>query len=117
MIGSPTAFDRNRRLTTAAEFKRVFDQARRSADRLLLVLARDNGLPRARIGLAIARNKIPRATARNRVKRLIRESFRAHQQDLTGLDLVVLARSNLTTVDNRTLLQSLASHWQRLQTR
>ncbi|MCS3903332.1 ribonuclease P protein component [Methylohalomonas lacus] len=109
------AFDRARRLTLAVDYKRVFGQARRSSDNLLLVLACDNNLPRARLGMAIARNKIPRACARNRVKRLIRESFRHHQQDLIGLDLVVLARTNLTHTDNQALFQSLARHWQRQQ--
>ncbi len=109
------AFDRTRRLALAADYKRVFGQARRSSDNLLLVLACDNNLPQARLGMAIARNRIPRASARNRVKRLIRESFRHHQQLLTGLDLVVLARTNLTHIDNQTLFQSLARHWQRHQ--
>lgn len=81
----------------------------------MLVLARDNGLQRPRLGLAIARSKIPRASGRNRVKRIIRESFRRHQQELKGLDLVVLARTNLTHIDNQALFQSLATHWRRQQ--
>lgn len=115
VVSEEARFDRARRLTTATEFKRVFDQARRSTDNLLLVLARDNGLQQPRLGMAIARSKIPRASARNRVKRIIRESFRRHQQVLKGLDLVVLARTNLTHVDNQALFQSLAAHWQRQQ--
>lgn len=120
MAPGQAAFDRARRLTLVADYKRVFGQARRSSDNLLLVLACDNNLPLARLGMAIARNKIPHASARNRVKRLIRESFRHHQQLLTGLDLVVLARTNLTHIDNQALFQSLVRHWhhhQRLKSR
>jgi len=106
-------FDRSRRLNTPADYQRVFSKARRSADNCLLVLARDNDLNHPRLGLAIARNKIPRASVRNRVKRIIRESFRRHQQDLGGLDLVVLARTNLSATDNQELFQSLEAHWQR----
>lgn len=109
------AFDRSRRLTSAADYKQVFAQANRSGDGYLLVLARPNQLNRARLGLAIARSKISRACARNRVKRLIRESFRHHQPQLRGLDLVVLARRDLTSVDNQVLFQSLAGHWRRQQ--
>ena len=115
MASGVEQFDRSRRLTTPGEYQRVFDKARRSADDLLLVLARDNYLDHARLGLAIARSKIPRATARNRVKRIIRESFRRHQHDLSGLDLVVLARSNLSVTDNQELFPSLAAHWDRHQ--
>ncbi len=68
----------------------------------------------ARLGLAIAKKHLRKATSRNRIKRLIRESFRLHQSRLKGLDLVVLARPGLEQVDNRTLLQSLERHWQRL---
>lgn len=67
----------------------------------------------ARLGLAIARRKMPKATARNRVRRIIRESFRLHQQALAGLDLVVLARANLSRIDNHLLFQSLDRHWTR----
>lgn len=108
-------FDRSRRLTSPGDYQRVFSKARRSADDLLLVLARDNHLEHARLGLAIARSKIPRAAARNRIKRIIRESFRQHQQSLSGLDLVVLARSNLSKTDNQVLFQSLRAHWDRHQ--
>lgn len=104
-------FDRSRRLTTPAEYSHVFQNARRSGDNLLLVLARDNNLGHARLGMAIARKKILKATARNRVKRIIRESFRHHQHDLNGLDFVVLARSNLSAIDNQYLFQSLETHW------
>lgn len=108
-------FGRDRRLTSPADYQRVFDNARRSADNLVLVLARDNNLQQARLGMAIARSKIPRASARNRVKRVIRESFRRHQQNLSGLDLVVLVRTNLSATDNRALFQSLEAHWDRHQ--
>lgn len=113
MVPGAEQFGRDRRLTTPADYQRVFNNARRSADRLLLVLATDNDLPQARLGMAIARNKIPRASERNRVKRIIRESFRRHQQDLAGLDLVVLARTNLSDIDNQVLFQSLEAHWNR----
>ncbi len=115
MVPGAEQFDRSRRLTTPAAYRRVFENARRSADNLLLVLARDNDLGYARLGMAIARKKISQATARNRIKRVIRESFRRHQRDLSGLDLVVLARSNLSEADNQQLFQSLAAHWDRHQ--
>lgn len=47
----------------------------------------------ARLGLVVAKKHLKRAVDRNRFKRLVRESFRAHQQQLEGLDVVVLARS------------------------
>ena len=87
----------------------------RSADDQFTVLARANGLPVARLGLAIARKHIKTAVARNRVKRVIRESFRAEATELRGLDFVVMARCNLSGTENARLRTSLRKHWTRLR--
>jgi ribonuclease P protein component len=47
----------------------------------------------ARLGLVVAKKHLKRAVDRNRFKRLVRESFRSHQEQLAGLDVVVLARN------------------------
>ena len=62
----------------------------------------------------MAKKHLRRATSRNRIKRLIRESFRHHQHELRGLDIVVLVKPGLDAVDNRTLLDALERHWRRL---
>ena len=72
----------------AAAFGRVFKKANRSRDKLFTVLCRDNDAEIARLGLAISKKNCRAATARNRIKRIIRESFREHQAILSGLDVV-----------------------------
>jgi len=64
--------------------------------------------------MAIARKQIRRAVDRNRLKRLVRETFRSHRAGLAGLDLVVMARSAAVEADNATLAASLARHFSRL---
>ncbi|MEN8174850.1 MAG: ribonuclease P protein component [Pseudomonadota bacterium] len=107
-------FDRSRRLLTAAEFRQVFAAPKRSTDHLFTVLTRGSREGNARLGLAISRKLVRRAVDRNRIKRLVRESFRQHQVQLKGLDVVVLARRETAGADNRQLLLSLQAHWQRL---
>lgn len=51
-----------------------------------------NQLAHPRLGLIVAGKVVRRAVGRNRVKRLLREVFRARQQELAGLDLVVRLR-------------------------
>lgn len=80
---------------------------------MFTVLSRENGSDQARLGLAISRKHCRRACDRNRVKRLVRESFRRHAGTLAGLDVVVLAQPETSRADNRTLFSSLASHWQK----
>jgi ribonuclease P protein component len=106
---------KNNRLKTAAAFGRVFEKATRSSDKWFTVLCRKNEEEAARLGLAVSKKHCKAATGRNRIKRIIRESFRQHQQGLGGLDVVVLSRPQTATGDNRQLRRSLASHWQRCE--
>ncbi len=57
----------------------------------VLVLALDVGGDRPRIGITVS-SKVANAVARNRVKRWVREAFRAVRGDLPPVDLVVIAR-------------------------
>ena len=57
----------------------------------VLVLALDAGRARPRIGITVS-SKIANAVGRNRVKRWVREAFRAAQAELPPVDLVVIAR-------------------------
>jgi ribonuclease P protein component len=113
-MSGPYPFTRKQRLLMAQDYKYVFEQPGKSTDRYLTVLARSNGRDFARLGLAITKKRLKRAVDRNRLKRLIRESFRHHQSHLAGLDCVVLAKSGVAQVNNHTLLLSLAKHWQQL---
>lgn len=108
------AFTRQRRLLTGTDFDRVFKRSRRSADQLFTVLYRANGLGYARLGLAIAKKRIRRAVDRNRLKRLIRESFRRNMPGLGGVDVVVMARDAATATANAAVVESLDRHWRTL---
>lgn len=105
-------FTRRQRLLTAADYTRVFTKAQRSSDRYFTVLMRQHAGGPARLGLAIAKKQLPRAVDRNRVKRIVRESFRQHQ--LQDHDFVVLARWDTLTATNDELFASLRLHWKRL---
>jgi ribonuclease P protein component len=48
---------------------------------------------------------------RNRIKRLVRESFRLHQHELPAVDIVVNARSGARTAENTIITLSLEQHW------
>lgn len=116
LTGGNEKFRRASRLTKAVEFRRVFSRPEVSQDRYFRVLCRVNDLDRARLGLAIAKKVCPRATGRNRLKRLVRESFRRHQGPLAshgGIDIVVLAKHPAVAMSNETLKNALEDHWVR----
>jgi len=107
-------FSRPKRLLKPGEFKQVFDHSTRSSDPNLTVFCRPSALENARLGLAISKKQLKRAVDRNRIKRLVRESFRHHQVALQGLDLVVLARRGVQELDNLQILHAIERHWQRV---
>lgn len=111
MAESPARFPRSVRLLTRADYGRVFAKPMRASDGCFTVLARPNGLPTARIGLAIAKKHAARAVARNRIKRIARETFREVQQDLAGLDLVILSRHGTQACSSSELRASLVKQW------
>jgi len=99
-------FPKALRLLKPAQFRWVFADASKFANRHWTLLVRANGLPIPRMGLAIARKQVGKAHRRNRIKRIAREVFRRHKRRLVGYDIVVLARKGAAEVDNATLMRS-----------
>ena len=111
MTPATFGFPRSHRLTNSADFQFVFDNARKSSDNYLTVLARANDRGQPRLGLAISRKSIRNAVDRNRIKRLVRESFRLKVDRLSGVDFVVMARTAARQADNQSLSMCLEKHW------
>lgn len=109
------SFGRDKRLLKSRQFAAVFDSPTGKAPgKCVLLLARDNGLDHPRLGLVIGKKSVKLAVERNRLKRLIRDSFRLHQEMLAGLDIVMVARKGLGDLDNPELHQQFAKLWKRL---
>lgn len=111
---SDARFTRRIRLVSKADYQQVFAQPGRSADVCFTILTRPNTLGFPRLGLAISRKAAKLAVVRNRVKRVVRESFRQQQQRLGGIDIVVMGRFDLSRRDNPELFDSLERHWTRI---
>ena len=108
-------FTKSLRLLCAADFRPVFDDAPfRASHQHFLILARLNHQAQPRLGLVMAKKHMKLAVERNRMKRLIRESFRLHQQDFTGVDIVVLSRKGMDNLSNSEFTQHLNQQWQRI---
>ncbi len=124
IIAEPTAtpptqvqrFSKTQRLLIPSEFQFVFAQADvKAANGELLILARYSQGDIPRLGLVIAKKNIRLAVQRNRIKRIIRETFR--HQSLPALDILVLARKGADRLDNTQLHRALNKLWSQLQQR
>jgi len=111
--GKSFSFTKESRLLNSANFKPVFDQAHYlSSSNAFLILARENHRPR--LGLVVAKKHFKLAVERNRIKRIVRESFRTHSFP-KSYDLVVLARSGANVADKAELRKQIESAWVKLK--
>ena len=109
------SFSTEVRLRCAADYQGVFNGALFKVHQPhFLFLAKPSEHAKSRLGVIVAKKKVRRAHERNRVKRLARESFRLHQQQLDDLDIVVMPKVGIEAVPNAELHQQLQFAWQKL---
>jgi ribonuclease P protein component len=92
--GRPAARRKRRRLSRSGEFDRIYREGRSHASRYLVLYSfpLSPGGNGPRLGISVGR-KVGGAVERNRVKRLVRESFWSVAGDLSDThDFVVVAR-------------------------
>ena len=65
--------------------------------------------------MAISKKKLQSAVQRNRLKRIIRESFRHHKTVLAGKDVVVMANKNIHNAKKQVLNNSLEGIWKKIE--
>jgi ribonuclease P protein component len=62
--------------------------------------------------MAVGVRAVGAAVTRNRVRRLIRESFRLQRQELPAVDVFVIARFGVRSASNAQVFASLMQLWQ-----
>ncbi|MDF2179729.1 ribonuclease P protein component [Aliiglaciecola sp. CAU 1673] len=107
-------FSRELRLLTPAHFENVFQQAIPAVSPQLTILAKANQLNHPRLGITLSKKRLKRAHERNRVKRIVRESFRLKQHLLPSVDIVVVGKSGLDQITNAELLSLLEKLWKKI---
>jgi len=105
-------FKKSHRLLKKTDFDFVFQNPKKITNPDFVVLYRENNCGNARLGLAISKKAIAKAHDRNRIKRVIRESFR--KADLPAVDLVFLSKKNISTANTSKIASNLGKLWDRL---
>jgi ribonuclease P protein component len=98
-----------------AEFRDVKRRGKKFSDAFFSLSVLANHESHARLGLSIATRTFGTAVARNRIKRLARESFRLNQHSLPPVDVTVSAREAARAATPRELRLSLDVHWKSIQ--
>ena len=107
-------FGANLRLRSKLQFDAVYAGGRRIDDRYFALRVKPNGLAHPRVGLAVAVKTAGNGVKRNRLRRLVRESFRLAQFQLPGVDVVVAAKFPAADAPAASLRDSLATLWKRV---
>lgn len=118
---SDIAFPKSARLLTSEQYSQVFDTVdERVSSRYFLFLvhtqvgSNELKLGHGKLGIIVAKKNIRHAVQRNRIKRLLRESFRHKRSSLPNIDIVVLAKKGADALDNEQLASELQYLWKKL---
>ena len=110
MHSSILSFNKSSKLTSQ-DYKKVFDNRLVKRERFFLSFYKTNNFGKARLGLAISKKHVKRSVDRNRIKRIIRESFRVAM--LSNLDYVFVAKKGLNKISKQELHDSLKKIWEK----
>jgi ribonuclease P protein component len=108
-------FPAARRLRRKGEFDQLYARGKRLGNHHFGITFRPNDLGLARLGLAVASKPFGGSVPRNRIRRLIRESFRLRQHELPCVDLVVSARTGAKSASPAQLRASLDGLWDKVK--
>lgn len=76
------------------DFQAVYQNGKSYANKLLVMYVKKTDMPKSRIGISVSK-KVGNSVVRHHITRLIRESFRLHEDMIeTGLDIVVVVRTS-----------------------
>ena len=76
------------------DFQKVYSSGKSFANKYLVMYVKDNDSDRNRIGISVSK-KVGNSVVRHHFCRLVRESYRLHEEMFnSGLDIVVVARAS-----------------------
>jgi ribonuclease P protein component len=105
---------RTARLLKAGDFAALRGKSKRISVRHFLAEFSPNEQPTCRLGQAVSRRVSKRAVDRNRIKRLVRESYRHVRSELPCVDILMIARTSAVRTTSADLREDLATLWKKL---
>lgn len=96
------------------DFTSVFSNGKKISGTCFRVLVKPNSLKIARLGRVVAKKQFKSAVTRNKVKRLITESFRLNNHNVAGKDIVVIPTAAFAS-DFSGACKELITLWEKLK--
>ena len=92
------------------DFQVVYRRGKSYGNRYLVMYVLKNDLGKNRVGISVSK-KVGKAVVRNRVRRLIKESYRLSESSIKkGFDIVIVSRVKASFADFFTVNEELLNH-------
>ena len=89
------------------DFQYMYDNGNSYANKYLVMITKENNTDKNSIGISVSK-KVGNSVIRHRLKRLIKESYRLHEEEFnSGLNIVIIARVSAATADYKHIESAL----------
>lgn len=114
MNTNSSQFSRKHRLLKKEEFDFLFDRSKQITDPHLKVLYKKTEQSYPRLGLIVGKRTVNSAVLRNRIKRVVRESFRMQKNAFAHHDIIVIARKRSDQLTKLKLREEIENLWKKV---
>ena len=102
------------RLGDKTRIQTVFRAGKRQRSTELNIFYYPNQLLHPSLCISVAKKFVSKAFLRNRIKRIIRESFRLNQHRLCAYDFVIVVYKSMSLLNKKQMREKIDKHWQLL---
>lgn len=89
------------------DFQYMYDNGNSYANKYLVMITKENNTDNNKLGISVSK-KVGNSVIRHRLKRLIKESYRLHEEEFnSGLNIVVIARASAADADYKQIESAL----------
>lgn len=89
------------------DFQYMYDNGNSYANKYLVMITKENNTNNNKLGISVSK-KVGNSVIRHRLKRLIKESYRLHEEEFnSGLNIVVIARASAADADYKQIESAL----------
>ncbi|VFP84779.1 Ribonuclease P protein component [Buchnera aphidicola (Cinara splendens)] len=99
------------RLLLNVQFQTIYNKNYKIHTKNFLMFMYTNYLQFPRLGISISKKNVARSHDRNRIKRLVKESFRLVQHNLLLMDFIIIVKKNIHLLKNNKIFFFLKKLW------
>lgn len=110
-------FTKADRIRRPSEYRTLSKKGKRHYSDHFIIISRKNQIFRSRLGVTVSK-KVGKAVTRNKIKRLVRETFRLNRSRLPEqVDMNVIAKASAGKIEAEELKRHLMRCFERLDTK